>query len=144
MAVLVAGCRGTGGSAHMSVASESTVYAGSCARDAVTAARTFLAAVQAGDAATYRRCDHEPVPPTPELMRELASSPWLLDSAARTDQVTPPTGPGQVAVRIPLPDTPEPGRPLTRPPHQSGVTITMTLDADGTYYVTAVLLYTST
>jgi hypothetical protein len=140
LAVLLVGCRGAGGSAHPSVAPETTVNAGGCARDPVQAAKTFLAAVKAGDSVTSRRCDHEQAPPSAEVMRELASSPWLLDSAARTDQVSPPTGPDQVAVRVPLPDEPRPNLP----PHQSGVTITTTLDADGSYYVTAVQLYVST
>lgn len=134
IALVLVGCSATSDSTASNVATTA------CADDAVAAATTYLEALASGDVATSQRCDHQPTAPSSDVMDQLKSEPWRFDASTTTDQVTPSLGADQIAVRVPLPDQPR----SQQPPIQSGVTITTTLEADGSYYVTAVLFYVST
>jgi hypothetical protein len=139
LSLLMVGCTRSGNPPPTSGSTPTSLNSANCAQGAIAAATTYLRAVAAGDSAIIRRCDHLSEPLAPWLLEHLSSSPWLYEKAAEIDLGQAISRPDQVAVAIPLPDDPR-GQMA---PHGSGVIITTTLYASGAYYVTAVVLTTS-
>jgi len=108
--------------------------------DPVEVIRTFVQAVEADDTTAYERCEYPGAVVNEDLIRGMATNGLLLVDLTIETRYLPPPASNEVVYRIPAPDQPGEGRP----PHQSGVHVTVALEPDGLYYVTGVRLYTST
>ena len=149
VAALCVGCAGTADRANPIPAPSSTAKPSGCGTDAIAVAKTFVAAIQAGDQSTFQRCEQPGQKLSADMVKGLESGVYLLNAATVSDQVIPPPAKDKVVVRIPAPDQPgeiivDGTSVLRRPPHQSGVNVRTARESDGSYYVVDVMFYAST
>ena len=119
-----------------------------CDGDALAVAKTFVGAVEAGNSGVYEKCQPPGTLLAAERLGPIAAGGWLLDSAVVADDVNPPPAANAVVIRVPAPDQPADtivvgDSIVRRPPHVTGLYITATLEGDGKYSVTSVVLYGS-
>ena len=89
LAALCVGCAGTADPADPTASSRSARPA-ACGFDAVAVAKTFVAAIQAGDQPTIERCENPALKLSADMVQGLESGVYLLDAATVTDRVIPP------------------------------------------------------
>ncbi len=131
----------------LSVVPDSVAHVGGCGSKAVEAVKEFIARVQAGDETAYRLCERDNLQISADQLAVLRTGVWLVDAAKVTQDVNPPPAPGEIVVQVPNPDervTDVNGRAtVQRAPHASGVLVTASQDAKGSYYITKIVFYAS-
>ena len=125
--------------ASSELASTNRANPGTCGETALTAAKVFVAAVQAGDPSTYERCERTHSLLSADDINSVASGAWVVDNAFVTTQIDPPPAANETVIQIPAPPVPR----ESQPPQDSGIDIRIATDLFG-YYVVNVTFYSST
>ena len=106
-------------STRIKLASTNHADPGTCGETALTAAKVFVAAVQAGDPSTYERCERTHSLLSADDINSVASGAWVVDNAFVTTQIDPPPAANETVIQIPAPPVPR----ESQPPQDSGIDI---------------------